>query len=262
MSTRVVNVRAERPAVYIGRGTPFGNPFTVQQFGRDRCLQLYREWFHDRLKQPAFAHAVRQLQGKTLGCHCKPAACHGDIIVEWLNSEVNQMGFAEIQAAFAANGAAPTPVQPTPAQAPAFAPTFQPAPAPAFPTPSFAPAAAPASLQGSFAFTPPPGFNPSSAPPINPPGERAALTAPEPTPAAAAPAVEDPDPPHTSTAKAKRGRKPKAEEPARVVDFSNGDVTVAALPGSLAPVQPSIEALVQALYALGVSSVHLTFSKE
>ena len=171
------------------------------------------------------------------------------------------MGFAEIQAAFAAGGVAPTnpnhtrQVMPEP-PAPAFAqPGAVPLSAPAFPTPSFAPTPA-QPLQGSFAFTPPAGFNPSSAPPINPPGERAALTAPEPTPAAPAAAVEDPDP---APAKAKRGRKPKAEEPTQVVNVSNGDVTVAYTPPS---VQPSIEDLVQALFSSGVSSVHLTFSKE
>lgn len=179
------------------------------------------------------------------------------------------MGFAEIQAAFAQNAQSTAQAAAQPMQVPApaaFAPTVQntftpqPSAGVSFPTPSFAPASTPAVGpvgQTAFAFTPPAGFTPSSAPPINPPGERAALTAPEPTPAA--PAVEDPDP---APAKAKRGRKPKAEEPAQVVNVSSGDVTVEALPGSLAPVQPSIEGLVQALYALGVSSVHLTFSKE
>ncbi len=28
---------------------------------------------------------VLALKGKTLGCHCKPAACHGDVIAEYLN---------------------------------------------------------------------------------------------------------------------------------------------------------------------------------
>ncbi|HEB92024.1 MAG TPA: DUF4326 domain-containing protein [Gammaproteobacteria bacterium] len=27
-----------------------------------------------------------ELKGKTLGCHCKPATCHGDVIVDYLNT--------------------------------------------------------------------------------------------------------------------------------------------------------------------------------
>jgi hypothetical protein len=123
------------------------------------------------------------------------------------------MSFAQIQAAFAANGAAPV-QQPTPTpnpltfnpgaaaqpQAPA-APTFAPNPVVTAP-------AAPA--QQAFAFTPPAGFNPASAPPINPPGERVALPTPAPAPVAAPEAPADPSPPKC------RGRKPKADAAAPV----------------------------------------------
>lgn len=44
-----VSPRARRPAmpsdaVYIGRGTPLGNPFRVRVFGAASCLGLYRQW--------------------------------------------------------------------------------------------------------------------------------------------------------------------------------------------------------------------------
>ena len=29
---------------------------------------------------------VLQLRGKVLGCHCKPLACHGDVLADYLNS--------------------------------------------------------------------------------------------------------------------------------------------------------------------------------
>lgn len=89
------------------------------------------------------------------------------------------MGFAEIQAAFAATGAAPLPAQPDNRSAPnlpgpAFTPSpFQPT---AFVPPATAPAAPPA-----FQFVPPPNAAtpPNGGPwsPINPPGERVALGA-------------------------------------------------------------------------------------
>lgn len=210
-----------------------------------------RGWFHAEMRGDLGRGCVDVLKRRCRG----PMAL---VTTRLEAQEESNMGFAEIQAAFAQNAQSTAQAAAQPMQVPAFAPTTFAAPqgttAPAFPTPSFAPTAAPVG-QTAFAFTPPAGFDPNSAPPINPPGERAALTAPEPQPSA--PAVEDPDPP-----KAKRGRKPKAEEPARVVNVSNGDVTVAALPGTPPSVQPSIEGLVQALYALGVSSVHLTFTKE
>jgi len=31
--------------------------------------------------------ARRELRGKILGCHCKPKACHGDILAEIADSE-------------------------------------------------------------------------------------------------------------------------------------------------------------------------------
>jgi hypothetical protein len=29
---------------------------------------------------------VLQLAGKRLGCHCKPLACHGDILADYVNA--------------------------------------------------------------------------------------------------------------------------------------------------------------------------------
>lgn len=72
--------------VYIGRGSPFGNPFRVNAGGRSQAIGLYREVFMDRVQtEPEFRRKVLGLRGKTLVCHCKPLDCHGDVIVEWLS---------------------------------------------------------------------------------------------------------------------------------------------------------------------------------
>lgn len=76
-----------RDWVYIGRkgGGPFGNPFADD--ARERNIALYREWFHVQLVwDEDFARAARSLRGKQLVCHCKPRACHGDVIKEWLDT--------------------------------------------------------------------------------------------------------------------------------------------------------------------------------
>lgn len=101
MSTRVVNLRAERYEVYIGRSIDgsrgkFGNPYAVRQhclgcgqFHQDAAstLPCFEKYFLHRLKTDLeFKLTVLGLEGKVLGCFCKPGPCHGDIIVAWLES--------------------------------------------------------------------------------------------------------------------------------------------------------------------------------
>lgn len=74
-------------AVYIGRPSVWGNPFTVKAHGRGKALELYRTW----IESPAGAHirekARKELRGKDLVCFCKPKDCHGDILLEIANYE-------------------------------------------------------------------------------------------------------------------------------------------------------------------------------
>lgn len=96
--TTVVNLRKEKCDVKICRTSKnevpnppaegcFGNPYSVKQHGRKNCISLYREYFNIRIAEdPAFREAVLSLKGKRLGCFCKPEACHGDIIKEWLDN--------------------------------------------------------------------------------------------------------------------------------------------------------------------------------
>lgn len=89
--TTVVNIRTHEYDVYIGREGHghdgyWGNPYSVMHDGgRERAIALYREYFLKRLRiDPEFTKRVEQLRGKQLGCFCKPKACHGDVIVEFL----------------------------------------------------------------------------------------------------------------------------------------------------------------------------------
>lgn len=79
----VVNKYREPYDVYIGRGSVWGNPFTVQEFGRDRCIEMYQEYITRRLEQePALVTQLLALKGKRLGCFCKPQRCHGDVLLD------------------------------------------------------------------------------------------------------------------------------------------------------------------------------------
>ena len=90
--TTVVNLYAEPYDVYIGRkrkgGTNLGNPFEIGKDGtRTEVIEKYKSYFYERLGQePAFKREIEALQGKRLGCFCKPSACHGDVIKEYLDS--------------------------------------------------------------------------------------------------------------------------------------------------------------------------------
>ena len=97
--TRTVNLKITKVSnkdmgdsydVYIGRGTLWGNPYQMGKEGtRDEVIAKFAYDFEKRfLKLPEqFDVNIEKLRGKTLGCHCKPAACHGDVIAKYLNSQ-------------------------------------------------------------------------------------------------------------------------------------------------------------------------------
>ena len=74
--------------LYIGRnmshhvagavGSKWGNPFKAKKANKNslkKCLRRYED--HIR-KDPDLFNAVMELEGKELGCWCKPFPCHGD----------------------------------------------------------------------------------------------------------------------------------------------------------------------------------------
>jgi len=71
-------------AVYIGRGSPFGNPYVIGRDGdRDEVCDKYVE--HISLN-PGLLHLIkRDLRGKDLVCFCKPRRCHGDYLLKIAN---------------------------------------------------------------------------------------------------------------------------------------------------------------------------------
>jgi hypothetical protein len=85
--TTVANVdKGEAHDVYIGRGSIWGNPYAIGFDGdRDEVIRKYRYDF-DRGFLKFSKEDALELKGKALGCHCKPAACHGDVIAEYINS--------------------------------------------------------------------------------------------------------------------------------------------------------------------------------
>lgn len=84
--TKVVNIKhGESYDVYIGRGSKWGNPFVIDRDGtRREVIELYRRWLPTN-KQ--LMNSLMELDNKTLGCYCKPKACHGDVLIEFIEAK-------------------------------------------------------------------------------------------------------------------------------------------------------------------------------
>lgn len=58
----------------------WANPFTVKECGSNRqACEKYESWL--RSERPDLIERLPELQGKVLGCWCKPEDCHGDVLV-------------------------------------------------------------------------------------------------------------------------------------------------------------------------------------
>lgn len=83
---KVVNKYKEKYDVYIGRGSKYGNPYPVKEFGLGVCIKYFKVYFILRLtvSQTSIRNlqSIARMSGIRLGCFCKPKDCHGDFIVE------------------------------------------------------------------------------------------------------------------------------------------------------------------------------------
>ncbi len=71
-------------AVYIGRGSPYGNPFIIGKDGsRDEVCDKFEAML---LSNKELLCKVRtELKGKDLECFCAPKRCHGDTLLRIAN---------------------------------------------------------------------------------------------------------------------------------------------------------------------------------
>lgn len=96
-TTKIVNKdKGDEFDVYIGRGSPWGNPYAVgfggspgeEQDTREEAIRKYKYDFDKDFLRGGQEYKLNllKLRGKRLACHCKPLACHGDILADYLNS--------------------------------------------------------------------------------------------------------------------------------------------------------------------------------
>lgn len=95
--TVVVNLRTSDYDIYIGRGSPYGNPFKIGKDGdRDEVIRKFRLYFQERLKDLVYKKRVMDLHNKRLGCYCVENpwiyidgghfVCHGQVIAEFIEN--------------------------------------------------------------------------------------------------------------------------------------------------------------------------------
>lgn len=107
---RTAGWRMPERAIYVGRPTPFGNPFPVatnggELFPRSASVRMYRElvttgetWFGEHrfvranrrganLHVPTIDQIRKHLAGHDLVCWCPPSVqCHADVLLELANA--------------------------------------------------------------------------------------------------------------------------------------------------------------------------------
>jgi len=78
--------------VYIGRnmnfyvpgtlGSIWKNPYSLKKFSLEESLRMYEE-----LVRKTLYDRLEELDGKVLGCWCKPAGCHGDVLLRLIEEK-------------------------------------------------------------------------------------------------------------------------------------------------------------------------------
>ena len=70
------------------KSSPFCNTFKItKNQNRNQVLTKYREYINTKLeKEPNLKEKLISMKGKKLGCWCHPEMCHGNILLELINS--------------------------------------------------------------------------------------------------------------------------------------------------------------------------------
>ncbi len=83
--TKIVHCKKENYDIYIGRPSKWGNPFVVGKDGtRKEVIEKYKKYI---LSNKKLIDSLDELDGKVLGCWCKPKSCHGDVLIELIEKK-------------------------------------------------------------------------------------------------------------------------------------------------------------------------------
>ena len=93
LNKRVTGV--PKGAVYIGRGSKWGNPFVMLGEGtRDKVCEEYSSYLKGQIKAGEVSvQELAELHGKDLVCFCAPRRCHGHTLekaAEWAANKLRE----------------------------------------------------------------------------------------------------------------------------------------------------------------------------
>lgn len=81
------------PLVYVGRGSPLGNPYKIGEFGtRAEAIAKYSTWLDYQITiDPVVEDELRRIEALdnagdvALVCWCAPKRCHAEVIRDVIN---------------------------------------------------------------------------------------------------------------------------------------------------------------------------------
>jgi len=80
---------------YPPSASPFANPFTVKDHGREGAIIRYIDWIKRKLlTEPDIELVLLKYYGKNLGCWCAPHACHAHVLLDVINKLAAKHGIA------------------------------------------------------------------------------------------------------------------------------------------------------------------------
>lgn len=102
---RVVNIRNYVPKpnerfIRVDRKSPLGNPFYMRSESmRDEVCEKYKAYFHKKVskRDPLIMGALQEIidvlksgTSVALACWCAPKRCHGEVILEYVKSQIKE----------------------------------------------------------------------------------------------------------------------------------------------------------------------------
>jgi hypothetical protein len=84
LRVRRLNMRAPlEGAVLVARPSRWGNPYSIEEHGRKRAIEMYERWL---LANDELLAQLPSLKGKRLACYCKlDEPCHADVLARLAN---------------------------------------------------------------------------------------------------------------------------------------------------------------------------------
>ena len=70
--------------VYVGRPSKWANQFTVEKYGQEKAVEMFRDYIgHQNSPHDFEPEDIEQLRGKNLACWCGlDQPCHADVLLE------------------------------------------------------------------------------------------------------------------------------------------------------------------------------------